>query len=302
MGGLGNQMFQYAVGLQLATLHKTILKLDLTFLLDRTPRENFTYRNFDLEVFNLRTEIATLAEVRRFRRLAEPASRTFLERVADKFTKRKYYLETHPAFEPRVLDLPDETYLEGYFQDERYFNDIKADVRKRFTLQPDETTLPSETRKIADEIRASQSVCLHVRRGDYVAYPANVRIFGICGTDYYERGTTELRQRTGAGRVFVFTDDVDWCRNNFKKSDGYTVVENAHAGSHASIHFWLMTLCRNFLIGNSSFAWWAAWLSGGKEKIVCRPDPWFVDPKYSEAVVCPDSWVKIRRGEPAVLE
>lgn len=294
MGGLGNQMFHYAAGLQLATRHHTTLKLDLTFLLDRTPRENFTYRDFDLVIFNLPAEIASPAEVRRFRRVSEPASRTVLERVADKVTKRHYYLERSPAFDAGVLDLPDETYLEGYFQDERYFADIEVEIRKRFRLTPDESKLATETRRLADEIRASGGTCLHVRRGDYVTNPVTLRHHGLCGLDYYQRGLDKLHSMRAVARVFVFSDDPGWSHDNFKEADGFTVVGQDQAGPRASTHLWLMTLCRHFLISNSSFAWWAAWLSESPEKTVIRPSCWFQAPELRDIDICPQRWVVIR--------
>lgn len=293
MGGLGNQMFQYAAGLQLATRHKTTLKLDLTFLLDRTPRENFTYRDFDLVIFNLPAEIASPAEVRRFRRVADLASRTVLERVADKLTKRHYYLERSPAFDARVLDLSDETYLEGYFQNERYFAGIEVDIRKRFRLMPDESKLPAGTRRLADEIRASRGTCLHVRRGDYVNNPVTMRYHGFCGLDYYQRALDKLRSMKTVHRVFVFSDDPGWCCEYFKLADGFTVVGQEHAGPHASTHLWLMTLCRHFLIANSSFGWWAAWLSESPDKTVIRPSPWFQASEMREFDICPPGWLSI---------
>jgi hypothetical protein len=294
MGGLGNQMFQYAAGLRLAMRHKTTLKLDLTFLLDRTPRENFTYREFDLAIFNLPAEITSPAEVRRFRRLAEPVSWSVLKWAANKLTKRHYYLERSPAFDARVLDLPDETYLEGYFQNERYFADIEVEIRKSFGLTPDESKLPADTRRLADEIRTCDAICLHVRRGDYVAIPVVTRHHGVCGLDYYERGLSKLRSMGAVGRVFVFSDDVVWCRENFKEADGFTVVGNEHAGRRASTHLWLMTLCRHFLISNSSFAWWAAWLGGSANKSVVRPFPWFQAPEVRDANICLPGWVVVR--------
>lgn len=293
MGGLGNQMFQYAAGLQLATLRKTILKLDPTFLLDRMPRENFTYRDFDLEIFDLQPEIASPAEVRRFRRLAEPASRSVLERVADKLARRHYYLESSPAFDAGVLELPDETYLEGYFQNERYFADIGVEIRKRFRLAPDESKLPAGTRRLADDIRSNQGICLHVRRGDYASNPVSFQHHGLCSLEYYQNGLKELRARGATGPVFIFSDDVKWCRDNFKESDKFVVVGDEHAGPCSSLHFWLMTLCQSFVIANSSFSWWAAWLGENPNKIVVRPSQWIQASEFRDADICPPSWIKV---------
>ena len=113
-GGLGNQMFQYAAGLRLAIKHRQMLKWDLTALLDRSPRPDFVYREYDLKMFNLPNSPASKAELRKFRRICEPGTRSILERIADKVTRRCYFREQTLFFDSNVLELPNDTYLEGY--------------------------------------------------------------------------------------------------------------------------------------------------------------------------------------------
>jgi hypothetical protein len=293
MGGLGNQMFQYAAALRLAMKHRTKLKLDCTFLMDRTPRKHFTYRDFDLGIFGFPVEPAIPMEVRRFRRLIERNTRTLSERIADRFVRRTAFLEKGPFFDHRILQLPDETYLEGYFQDERYFADIGPAVRERFRVAPDEATLPVDTRRLATQIQAANSVCIHVRRGDYASDPVIGSVHGLCRPDYYERGLAEVRKRSRAGPIFVFSDDEIWCRSHFAGIPDTTVVGREHAGPKASTHLWLMTLCRHFIIANSSFSWWAAWLSDSANKVVVRPTPWFQSPIYQQADICPPAWITV---------
>ncbi|TMA87223.1 MAG: alpha-1,2-fucosyltransferase [Deltaproteobacteria bacterium] len=293
MGGLGNQMFQYAAGLRLAHRHQTELKLDLSFLMDRSPRENFAYRDFDLVVFSFPTSRGSPEEVRQFRCLRESGSRNFLRRIANKLTRRHYYFEHHLAFDPSVLELPDETYLEGYFQNESYFSDIEQIVRQRFRLAPDESKLPAATRRLANEIRTDDAVCLHVRRADYVTNPVVNGYHGVCSLDYYKRGLAKLRSLGVSGRVFVFSDDDNWCRENFRDACQFEIVGNEHAGPRASTHLWLMTLCRHFLIPNSSFSWWAAWLSDSPRKVVVRPSQWMQARESIDVDICPPRWIKI---------
>jgi len=298
MGGLGNQMFQYAAGLRLAYRHQAELKLDLSFLMDRTPRKNFAQRNFDLVVFNFPILRASPKEIRQFRSLRPSGSKNFLRRFANKLTRRHYYFEHDLVYDPSVLELPDETYLEGYFQNESYFSDIEQMVRQRFRLVPDESKLPGTTRRLADEIRADDAVCLHVRRTDYVTNPSTNRYHGVCSLDYYERGLTKLQSLAVSGRIFVFSDDEAWCRENFRDTSQFQIVGNEHAGPRASTHLWLMTLCRHFLIPNSSFSWWAAWLSENPGKIVLRPSQWLQAPELFDVDICPPPWIKIS-NEPA---
>jgi len=298
MGGLGNQMFQYAAGLRLAYRHQAELKLDLSFLMDRSPRKNFAQRNFDLVVFNLPILTASPGEISQFRRLRPSGSRNFLRHVANKLTGRHYYIEHHLVFDPSVLELPDETYLEGYFQNESYFSDIADMVRERFRLAPDESKLPAATRNVADQIRTSDAVCLHVRRTDYVTNHFTSGYHGVCSLGYYERGIAKLRSLGISGKIFVFSDDEGWCRENFRDTSQFHIVGNEHAGLRASTHLWLMALCRHFLIANSSFSWWAAWLSDNPSKIVVRPSQWFQAQDLKDIDICPPDWIKVS-GESA---
>ena len=292
-GGLGNQMFQYAAALRLARKHGVELKLDLTFLLDRTPSDRLVFREYDLSIFKVREKAATTAEVRRFRRLLEADGRSFMERVSDRFSKRVCFKEESLAFDSRVLGLPGDTYLEGYFQHERYFADIEPLVRERFRLTPEEAALPAATRGLADEIRGANSICIHVRRGDYVALANVNRVHGVCSLDYFRRGLAEVRARGGDGKAFVFSDDVEWCRKSFAGIAGVNVVGDEHAGPRGATHLWLMMLCNHFVISNSTFGWWAAWLAERPGKRVVRPALWFVAPKLREVDICPPEWINM---------
>ena len=293
MGGLGNQMFQYAAGLRLAHRHRTELKLDLSFLIDCSPRKNFAYRDFDLVVFKFPILRASPKEIRQFRSLRPSGSKNFLRHFANKLMGRHYYLENHLAFDPSVLELPDETYLEGYFQNESYFSNIEHIVRQRFRLAPDETKLPAATRRLADKIRSDDTVCLHVRRTDYVTNPLTNRYHGVCSLHYYERALAKSRSLGMTGKVFVFSDDEAWCRENFRDTSQFQIVGNEHAGPRASTHLWLMTLCRHFLIANSSFSWWAAWLSENPSKTVVRPSQWFQAQGLKDIDICRPDWIKV---------
>ena len=159
MGGLGNQMFQYAAARRLAEVHKTTLKLDLTFLLDRAPRKDFIYRNYDLNIFNIQENFATPEEIKRCKVIKEPYSH----------------------FDKNLLNAPDNVYLEGYWQSEKYFKDIKQIIKKEFTFK---SSLSEESKRLADKILSANSICLNVRRTDFVSDPIVNQHHGFVGLDY----------------------------------------------------------------------------------------------------------------------
>jgi hypothetical protein len=107
------------------------------------------------------------------------------------------------------------------------------------------------------------------------------------------RALAELRTRGAAGRVMVFSDDVPWCRENFSDASVFTVVDHTHKGERFSTYLWLMTLCRHFVIPNSSFAWWAAWLCENKAKLIARPAQWAISPEAVDQDICPPVWIRI---------
>ena len=294
MGGMGNQMFQYAAALRLAKRHRTKLALDLTFLRDRAPRENVTLRDFDLGVFGLEGPVATPAELRRFGRSGERSPPSISRRVLNRLRPAHIHHEKRPGFDPAVLNLPDNTYLEGYFQNERYFAEIAPVVRERFQLQPDERTLLPSTRELARRIReAANSICVNVRRGDYVSNPVANRYLGVCGMAYFDRALAWLHNRGLGGPVFVFSDDAGWAQNHFGTRPNTIIVSDEHAGPRFATKLWLMTVCRNFVIPNSSFGWWAAWLAASPDKTVLCPARWFQAEELGGVEICPDSWIRI---------
>ena len=281
MGGLGNQMFQYAFGEALARRIGTRVRYDLSFFEERG-------------VLGIEVTEATKVNLSGYQRLRNP--RTRVDRLCNLASKKRIYVERGPRYDLGHSAIRDGTYCEGYFQDERYFADVAGRIRDLYRIDPYGASLAPECLELGEEISRGQSVCLHVRRGDYVDNPENVKLFGSLPTGYYLRGMDHVRSRTG-GRItaYVFSNDVPWCRESFLGLDDVVVVDEALAGPDGTWHFWLMTRCRHFVIAASSFSWWAAWLADSPDKVVCRPDPWFVKEGFNAAEVCPDSWARISR-------
>jgi hypothetical protein len=292
-GGLGNQMFQYAAGLRLARHHGTPFKLDLRALLDRRPNKDFVFRDYNLGIFPIKPDFASRWEASQYGRDPEWGAMGHLARAIGKLKGCSYFYEPEHVYDPRVLNLGDNVYLTGVFQDERYFIDCEKEVRTSFDLNPDPTTLPEATRKLAEEIRGQKSICLHIRRGDCVAHQLASRYQGVASMEYNHAAIAELRSRGADGRVYIFSDDADWCRQTFTDTTQFTVVGDEHAGKLSETHLWLMTLCNYFAIPNSSFSWWAAWLGKREGKIVARPARWNREEALKDRDICPASWLKI---------
>lgn len=285
-GGMGNQMFQYAMGRALSIRNKTMLGLDLHDLLDRTPRPGFMFRDYDLDLFTIAAEVIPQSGVPFWYRswgTGKIALYTTLFR-------RKFFggkgREKGFKLDLGILSLGPDTYLDGYWQSYKYFESIADVIRRDFTLQ-NSLSLPIQA--LQREIEAKNAVCLHVRRGDYVGNSFHETVF----KDYYDQALAILTSKTSIEHIYIFSDDIAWCRDNLTFPFPVTFVGDEYAGERASGHLALMRACSHFIIPNSSFSWWAAWLSVRPDKIVIAPKKWFTDESIDTSDRIPEDWIRI---------
>jgi hypothetical protein len=288
--GLGNQLFMYAFGRAFSLRHNAKFLIDPSELFERGYPRGFSSRNYELEtVFSLHPfmvprarfqehiHIPLLAKITRFNRI--------YPRLVGEIGYWRYVKEKHFQFDPDVfnMDFAGRIYFAGYWQSEKYFKDKEANIRGDLVFRH---PLAGRQIEIARAIESSNSVCLHVRRGDSVYQP----FFDVCGQDYYDRAVALMKKKAGKDiKIFVVSDEIAWCRKNFRIDADHFFIEAEK--SCDALH--LMSLCRNFIIPNSTFSWWAAWLSKNKKKTVIAPKIWFNDPSVDTRDVCPNEWLRI---------
>lgn len=283
-GGLGNQMFQYAIGRHLSILNNCRLLLDTRYLDDRKPRKNFTYRELNLDIFNIDIELAPESISRKY-----GLNRNFFWKFISRLPlpkKLRVINEERFSFSPEVLHSPDNVYLKGYWQTEKYFTAIEDIIRTDFVLKK---SLPPVIQKLQYEISSAMSVCMHVRRGDFV----HTDMHRTLGMEYYGKAATLMQAKFEAVVFYVFSDDIEWCKKNIVFNGRIIYVDDSFAGEKSSGHFSLMCSCRHFIIPNSSFAWWAAWLGADKNKVVVAPRTWFYNEKWDTKDILPADWIKL---------
>lgn len=295
IGGLGNQLFQYAAARQLALRHRTELKLDVSFY-DYHPTD-YTYRPYALEHFNIQAAFASPAEIARLRGIPYTYIEKFVQRVGRRLhlgltitPRPSVFAEPHfRSYNPAIWSTPRDVYLDGYWQSEKYFADIRDILRQEFT--PKEA--PSrENQEMVDQIEKRESVSLHIRRGDYVSEERVSRIHGVCSLDYYYRCITIISQHVAAPHFFVFSDDMRWVKENLRLDHPVTHVEhNAQVKDYEDLR--LMSLCKHNILANSSFSWWGAWLNMNPGKVVVAPRKWFSDPSLDTRDLLPEDWIKV---------
>jgi hypothetical protein len=281
MGGLGNQMFQYAAGRRLAYSLDVELKLDLTWFKqpDRRP--------YGLGAFNIMERMASPEDIRHLTlgraAFLQMAMRKFL---GFKFQPPKSYIKEESfSFDSSILSLNDSVYLDGYWQNEKYFIDIKPTIRADFTLEaPPSERIESLTKTIA----SCDSVSIHIRRGDYLLED-KIKFHGLCSLDYYQRCVDIMIQSVSNPHFFVFSDDYQWAISNLKLPYKTTYLYPSNENL-AFEDLWLISKCKNHIIANSSFSWWGAWLSQNPSKIVIVPKKWF---QIEENDWVPPDWLRV---------
>lgn len=281
-GGLGNQMFQYAIGRNLAEKNKTQLKLDISALLNSLPKKDFTFREFGLDAFQVKYKLNICSRLA----LATGFKNTFF--VINKIILilrnkiRPIIAEKGQFnFEEKVLNLKGGEYLDGYWQNEKYFSEISDIIRQEFLLKNELDLWASNWQK---RINSVNSVAIHIRRGDYV----NLGLSEICGLDYYQRAIKLIKSKIENPAFFIFSDDPKWVSDNFSEDNMHLVssLEN----KSAAIEVYLMSACAHQIIANSSFSWWGAWLNKNINKIVIAPGIWTLGTENSPV---PATWIKV---------
>jgi hypothetical protein len=282
MGGLGNQMFQYATGRRLAHVRKTELMLDLSWF-DNIPSTD-TGRIYELSAFRICEHFASAKDLAQF-------NEGFLFRNAAKvlpFLKPRHIYEKSKRFDASILYLPDNVYLEGYWHSAHYFSDVSDIIKQEFTVKPEPSTA---NREMMDRISRSESVSIHIRRGDYITNPNVSGFHGVCSMDYYQNAIKLISYRISSPRFFIFSDDTGWAREHLAINPRTVIDLNGPDKGYEDMR--LMSRCKHHIIANSSFSWWGAWLSKNPEKIVIAPKNWFRDENINTLDFVPDTWERI---------
>jgi hypothetical protein len=273
-------MFQYAAGRALADKHRTELKLDITAF------PNYRIRKYGLGYFNIKENFAIPEEIRKF----TWTSNRYLKKILGKIGLPKTYVkESYFHFAPQILSLPDNRYLEGFWQSEKYFKSVEAGIRREFSLKPEYYSGIDQDTMAA--IKSSNAVSVHIRRSDYVSNSAASKLYSNCSLDYYSRAVAYVAERESNLKLFMFSDDIAWVRQNLHFQ--FPIVYVDHGADRGHEDMALMSMCRHNIIANSTFSWWGAWLNPDPKKIVIAPQSWFRPNTLNDQDLIPEPWVKL---------
>ncbi|MDO8482547.1 MAG: alpha-1,2-fucosyltransferase [bacterium] len=278
-GGLGNQMFQYALGRSLSLQHKTLLKFDSSYL----KSTNQSGRFLEINAFQIKLEEATKEEIALYRGI--------LPKILDKLKKesqRKYILEKSYVFDPSIAERND-GYFEGHWNSEKYFREYESVIRQDFQLKNPLSPKALEARQ--EITKSKNAVSIHIRRGDYVSIKKIADVHGALPVSYYETACDKIIESNSDSQFFISSDDIEWAKENFPKKYYATFLSSPEIPNAEEMV--LMSNCKHHILANSTFSWWGAWLNQNPNKIVITPKQWFVDPNRVMKDLIPSSWIQI---------
>lgn len=285
-GGLGNQMFQYAVGRALSLAHGESLRLDVSGFYSFAHHQGFEL----LRLFDLPAEVASLGDVQG---QLGWQSREGVRRILGQprmamLRSSRFVVEPHFQYWPGINQIPRNCYLSGYWQSEKYFKMYVDVIRSDFKFKE---PLSTSNLVLVEEIAQTVAVSLHVRRGDYANNPKTNSAHGLCSLDYYREAIKHVMLRVNRPHFFIFSDDIAWAKKNLKIEFPHQyIAHNQGAESYNDMR--LMSICDHHIIANSSFSWWGAWLNPNLEKIVIAPKRWFANETNTQDLI-PQSWLRV---------
>ena len=281
-GGLGNQMFQYAYGLYLAGKHQVPLTLDLSSY-GTNPSHGYLLDRFCIEARHMGESRRRVPYKYQFAH--EKSWRTWLGLSSPLRLVR----ERPFGFAEKYLNIGNDSYLAGYWQSEKFFPGMRSLLLEQFRVG---VPLSDATRRLGQQLREGNSIAVHVRRGDYLTNPVNARLYQELASDYYRRCVHDWAAHRSQVHVYVFSNDLDWCKANLKFPQPTSFVEHT-TGQTAHEDLWMISQAACCITANSSFSWWGAWLNDRSDKTVYTPRKWFHPNTLDDRHLACESWIAV---------
>lgn len=291
--GFGNQIFQYATGYAAAKRMRSVFKLDITFF--------DTSKEFTFKLDNLNIDL-NIAEKREIENLKNKPSAPLIYRILGKLGihskfRKKTHIDEEFGFAPdaKILNLKHSAYIFGWCTSIGYIHEFKKDFQVLFTPK---LAFSKQANYFLERINQSNSVSMHIRRGDFVDLASFFRVLPI---SYFQSASELILNKHPDANFFIFSNDLEWAKENLKFLPNVEFVDlnynNDYTGKADIEEFFLMKHCKQNIIANSSFSWWPAYLNNNPDKIVITPKVWFNDKIYQKSFedypLCPPEWISI---------
>lgn len=296
-GGIGNQLFQYAFIRSLSIKLNKKFKLDLSWYRDYHKFEKVndpnaaTKREYLLDKFNIIENLLNPIYLSISYRLNNSS---ILNKII-KYPPLRYFSYntiTELDFDFNKIKSYKNVYLSGFWQKSDLFEEYKDVIKEEFTLK---NKISKKNKILLSEIESSNSIAIHIRRGDLLSRPVAATEQPSSSDKYYYNAINKIKERVEKPKLFVFSDDIHWVKNNYKFDIPTTYIDNDGPDYE---HFNLMSNCKHQIIANSTFSWWAAWLNIYQEKIIISPKWWYRDPVKNESIIrIPQNWIVLENIE-----
>ena len=280
-GGLGNQMFQYALFKKFQSLGREV-KADISFY-DKYNSHN----GFEMDkIFLLNVPRATKKNINELKDTSNFLRK--YRRFFRVFWKSTDIEQIGSDFNDSIFSVKN-AYLNGYWQSEKFFKDIESDIRKDFTFR----NIDFKNKTILKKILGNNSISVHIRRGDYETHAQTKKLLGgICTPDYYNHAIRLICSKIKNPLFFIFSDDLTWTKKNLTLPDNAVFVD-INLGENSYKDLFLMSNCKHNILANSSFSWWAAWLNTNPKKIIICPNKWSNSRRLDSKDRIPTNWIRL---------
>jgi len=285
-GGLGNQMFQYAIARILGEKNYAPVLLEKSFFILKEKKPGHTPRNFELNIFNNKYLVGSDFHVKNFTNIS------FLNKVKKKLGLNypKTFLEEKFTFNPEALLVKPPVFLKGYFQSYKYYEGYEALVKGIFEFP--QYKLDEVNSGILCRIKEATTISIHIRRGDFINDKKTQTFHGNCSLDYYLKAINFFVTRHSDFQLIFFSDDSEWVKEKFEILPNPKLFIDHNKGENNWKDMFLMSSCSHNIIANSSFSWWAAWLNNNPNKTVVAPKNWFATEIETNDLI-PDQWIRL---------
>jgi hypothetical protein len=282
IGGLGNQMFQYAAARSVTLRTGSALKLELSWF-GTDPDRQYALEPFAIDATTMVSEKQAAPKYDLLSRIIRRLP------IARRENGLPVFREASFRYDAGIEQVCAPVFLDGYFQSEKYFFSYRDQIAADFKLR--NAPLPA-TAAVLNQIAQSDAICVHIRRGDYVSNKAANAHHGTCSLEYYAAGLARAVEGLTQPHCFVFSDDPVWARENFVPQIPVTFVD-IHTTNQAHEDLRLMAACQSYVIANSSLSWWGAWLGSHGNKKVVAPAQWFQKRDIDTSDLVPSSWIRL---------
>jgi len=287
-GGLGNQMFQYACGHALSLKTKNKLVLDTTWFKQHSID---TRREFLLSIFKTSINLAENWQIEIFNQFFKKPFTSLSDKWQKKVLKKVGLIRILEPGSHQTINIntfgAKHILLNGFWQTEEYFKKYEKQIRRDFSFM---SPPKSDIKFWLNKINHTNSISIHIRREDYANNPKTRAYHGLLSLKYYSSAIKLIKTKVCKPVFFVFSDDLQWVKKNFKISNKFFYVDHENQDWE---DLRLMSHCQHNIIANSSFSWWGAWLNKNKRKIVIAPANWYASKSIDSSKITPQSWLKI---------